>query len=49
MWEKFKEWFQSDNFVWFLLGWNLNEFLTHPTLINLALVAFWVWVLTLDD
>lgn len=49
MLEKIKEWFISDTSVWFFLGWTLNELLTKPSLINLLIVAFWVWVLTLDE
>jgi len=48
MWERFKDWILSDNFAWFMLGWQICEFLTKPTLWNAALVAFWVWVLTSD-
>lgn len=49
MWENFKDWISSDHFVWFILGWQINELLTNPGLLNLALVGFWIWVLTLDD
>jgi hypothetical protein len=48
MWEKFKEWFSSDNFPWFMLGWQIADLLSNPSGLNLLLVAFWIWVLTSD-
>jgi hypothetical protein len=49
MWEKFKDWFASDRFVWFMLGWVSSELLYNPSLINLILVGFWIWVLSSDN
>lgn len=48
-WEKFKVWFFSDKMPWFMLGLELSDFLIRPNWVNSALVAFWIWVLFLDN
>ncbi len=48
MWEKFKEWFSSDYFPWFMLGWCGASLLYFPSFINLLLLGFWVWVLNAE-
>ena len=49
MWEKFKTWFASDNFPWFMMGWCLAAVFVELTLFNVALVLFWAWVLFSDN
>lgn len=49
MWVKIKEWFISRNFLWCGFGWQINELLTRPNLLNLALVGFWIWLLTTEE
>lgn len=48
MWEKFKDWILSDNFAWCMLGWQTCELVNYPSLVNLFLVGFWIWVLNSD-
>jgi hypothetical protein len=49
MWEKFRDWFVSDKFVWFMLGWLGSEFINYPSIINFILLGFWVWVLSTNN
>ena len=48
MWEKFKNWFASDNFVWFMLGWTGTVLLYEPSILNACIVAFWIWVVFME-
>lgn len=49
MWEKFKEWFASRDFPWFMAGWSFAMLYMDPGIANLLLLAFWVWVLSTDN
>lgn len=47
--EKIFNWIASDNFVWFILGWSVADFLYSPGLWSFLFVCFWIWVLNREE
>jgi hypothetical protein len=49
IWESFKTWLFSTSAAWFMLGFEVSDFLIRPNWVNTFLVAFWIWVLYQDN